>query len=48
VTDTGLEAVGEPVIDSTADLVRTLLGVPVALVPLLDADRQFFRARRAG
>lgn len=42
VTDTGLDAVGEPVFDRIADLVRTLLGVPVALVSLLDADRQFF------
>ena len=42
VTDTGLDAVGEPVFDRIADLVRTLLGVPVALVSLLDAQRQFF------
>jgi GAF domain-containing protein len=42
VADTGLDAVSDPVFDSIAGLVRTLLNVPVALVSLLDADRQFF------
>ena len=42
VTDTGLDATGEPVFDRIAGLVRTLLDVPVALISLLDDRRQFF------
>ena len=42
VIATGLDAAAEPVFDRMAGLVRTLLDVPVALVSLLDADRQFF------
>jgi transcriptional regulator with GAF, ATPase, and Fis domain len=42
VTATGLDAVAEPVFDNIAGLVRTLLDVPVAVVSLLDARRQFF------
>ncbi|MEU4427132.1 SpoIIE family protein phosphatase [Actinoplanes sp. NPDC024001] len=42
VTDTGLDAAGEPVFDRIAGLVRTLLDVPVALISLLDDRRQFF------
>jgi GAF domain-containing protein len=42
VLDTGLDAAGEPVFDRIAGLVRNLLGVPVALVSLLDERRQFF------
>ena len=42
VADTGLDASGEPVFDRIAGLVRSLLGVPVALVSLLDDSRQFF------
>ncbi|MEU4620035.1 SpoIIE family protein phosphatase [Actinoplanes sp. NPDC023801] len=42
VMDTGLDAAGEPVFDRIAGLVRNLLGVPVALVSLLDDQRQFF------
>jgi GAF domain-containing protein len=42
VADTGLDAIADAVFDSIAGLVRTLLDVPVALVSLLDADRQFF------
>ena len=42
VADTGLDAVGDPVFDRMAGLVRTLLDVPMALVSLLDAQRQFF------
>jgi hypothetical protein len=41
VVDTGLDAAGEPVFDRFAGLVRALLGVPVALVSLLDGRRQF-------
>ena len=42
VLDTGLDAAGEPVFDRIAGLVRNLLGVPTALVSLLDDHRQFF------
>lgn len=42
VADTGLGAGGDAVFDRIAGLVRTLLGVPVALVSLLDARQQFF------
>jgi serine phosphatase RsbU (regulator of sigma subunit) len=42
VADTGLDAAADPVFDSIADLVRTLLDVPMALVSLLDSERQFF------
>ncbi|GAA2704048.1 GAF domain-containing SpoIIE family protein phosphatase [Actinoplanes palleronii] len=42
VADTGLGAGGDPVFDRIAGLVRNLLGVPVALVSLLDTHRQFF------
>lgn len=42
VTATGLDAVAEPMFDNIAGLVRTLLDVPVAVVSLLDARRQFF------
>ncbi|WP_433796412.1 GAF domain-containing SpoIIE family protein phosphatase [Actinoplanes sp. CA-252034] len=42
MTDTGLDAAGEPVFDRIAGLVRTLLDVPVALISLLDERRQFF------
>jgi serine phosphatase RsbU (regulator of sigma subunit) len=39
---TGLDAVADPMFDRFASMVRTVLGVPVALVSLVDADRQFF------
>ncbi|MFC7529719.1 GAF domain-containing SpoIIE family protein phosphatase [Actinoplanes sp. GCM10030250] len=39
---TGLDAVADPMFDRFAAMVRTVLGVPVALVSLVDADRQFF------
>ncbi|WP_229070027.1 SpoIIE family protein phosphatase [Actinoplanes sp. DH11] len=39
---TGLDAVADPMFDRLAGLVRTVLDVPVALVSLVDADRQFF------
>ena len=42
VSATGLDAVAEPMFDIIASLVRTLLDVPVALVSLIDAERQFF------
>ncbi|WP_282759634.1 GAF domain-containing SpoIIE family protein phosphatase [Actinoplanes sandaracinus] len=39
---TGLGAIPDPMFDRFAALVRTVLGVPVALVSLVDAERQFF------
>jgi serine phosphatase RsbU (regulator of sigma subunit)/anti-sigma regulatory factor (Ser/Thr protein kinase) len=39
---TGLEAVADETFDRFARMVRAVLGVPVALVSLVDADRQFF------
>ncbi|WP_415938217.1 GAF domain-containing SpoIIE family protein phosphatase [Streptomyces sp. 039-1] len=42
VRDTGLSAAADAGMDRFARLVGELLGVPVALVSLVDADRQFF------
>ncbi|WP_430791473.1 GAF domain-containing SpoIIE family protein phosphatase [Actinoplanes sp. G11-F43] len=42
LTHTGLEAVADPMFDRFAAMVRTVLGVPVALVSLVGPDRQFF------
>ena len=42
LADTGLAAAPDPVFDRFADMVCTALGVPVALVSLVDPDRQFF------
>ncbi|GAA4946746.1 SpoIIE family protein phosphatase [Actinoplanes utahensis] len=39
---TGLDAVADPTFDRFAALVRSVLDVPVALVSLVDTDRQFF------
>ncbi|MFI5959074.1 GAF domain-containing SpoIIE family protein phosphatase [Cryptosporangium sp. NPDC051539] len=39
---TGLDAAADPMFDRFAEMVRTVLGVPVALVSLVDRDRQFF------
>src|SRR3982751_5837929 len=39
---TGLDAVADPMFDRFAAMVRTVLGVPVALVSLVGPDRQFF------
>src|SRR3712207_7158466 len=46
-SDTGLDATGEPVFDRIAELVRTLLGAPVALVSLLDDRHEFFPDRKS-
>ncbi len=42
LADTGLDATSDPGFDRIAELVRTLLGVPMALVSLLDERQQFF------
>jgi len=39
---TGLDAAADPGLDRFAAMVRTVLGVPVALVSLVGRDRQFF------
>ena len=39
---TRLDAVADPALDRFAAMVRTVLNVPVALVSLVSADRQFF------
>jgi hypothetical protein len=39
-----LDTVAEPAFDRLTRLACTLLGVPIALVSLVDADRQFFKA----
>lgn len=39
---TGLDASGHPELDRFAGMAVKLLGVPVALVSLVDADRQYF------
>ncbi|WP_250028510.1 PP2C family protein-serine/threonine phosphatase [Paractinoplanes maris] len=39
---TGLDSLADPALDRFAEMVRTVLRVPVALVTLVDADRQFF------
>jgi len=39
---TGLDAVADPAFDRFADMVRKVLGVPVALVSLVDEHRQIF------
>ncbi|MEE3919976.1 hypothetical protein V2I01_21985 [Micromonospora sp. BRA006-A] len=43
--ETRLDAVPDEAFDRFARLVGDLLDVPVALVSLVDADRQFFPAR---
>lgn len=46
-----LDAIGmldtppEPVLERFTDLARELLGTPVALISLIDRDRQFFKSR---
>src|SRR5690348_7887012 len=42
VSRTGLDASPDPVFDRFAEMVRRALGVPVALVTLVEPDRQFF------
>lgn len=42
LADTGLDAVPDEAFDRFARLVSDLLDVPVALVSLVSADRQFF------
>ena len=43
VADTGLmDAPARPILDRYVKLVRLILGVPVALVSLVDSERQFF------
>jgi serine phosphatase RsbU (regulator of sigma subunit) len=42
LTRTGLSAAPDPTFDRFADMVRKVLGVPVALVSLVEADRQVF------
>ena len=39
---TRLDAVADPALDRFAEMVRTVMRVPVALVSLVGADRQFF------
>ncbi|MGK5680888.1 SpoIIE family protein phosphatase [Actinoplanes sp. URMC 104] len=39
---TGLDAVADPALDRFAEMVRVVLRVPVALVTLVGADRQYF------
>ncbi|MFG1602701.1 GAF domain-containing SpoIIE family protein phosphatase [Actinoplanes sp. NPDC049265] len=39
---TGLSAAADPVFDRFAEMVRNVVGVPVALVTLVEADRQIF------
>ncbi|MGK5681665.1 SpoIIE family protein phosphatase [Actinoplanes sp. URMC 104] len=42
VRRTGLDAVADPLFDWFTDMVRSVVGVPVALVSLVGSDRQFF------
>jgi serine phosphatase RsbU (regulator of sigma subunit) len=42
VADTGLEVGADPALDRIAGLVRVLLDVPVAVIALFGAQRQFF------
>ncbi|AEV84231.1 phosphatase [Actinoplanes sp. SE50] len=43
---TGLDAAADPLFDWFADMVRSVVGVPVALVSLVGDDRQFFPGAR--
>lgn len=42
LTRTGLDAAPDPTFDRFAQMVRKVVGVPVALVTLVDSERQFF------